>query len=78
MNVTNNTNDYDNITSSNYTDILNEYDNVISTNYPDTNNCTNNIDTITPSLLIIPCGSSFLCLMSLMVYTIIILLIKNK
>ena len=39
------------------------------------NKCTNNendIDIIIPTLLLtIPCGLSFLCLMSLMVYTII-------
>ena len=43
-------------------------------------NCTNNesnIDIIIPSLLLtIPCGLSFLCLMSLMVYTLMKLLIK--
>ena len=55
MNITNVT-DYDNITSSKYTD----YDDIISTNYTDTNNCTNNIDIIKQSLLIIPCGLSFL------------------
>ena len=40
-----------------------------------TNKCTNienNIDIIIPALFItIPCGLSFLCLMSLMAYTII-------
>ena len=34
-------------------------------------NCTNNIDLIIPSLLIIPCGLSFLCLISVMVHTLI-------
>ena len=38
-------------------------------------NCTNNendIDTIIPALLFsIPCGLSFLCLISLMIYTLI-------
>ena len=38
-----------------------------------------NIDIIIPTLLItIPCGLSFLCLMSLMVYKLIEPLIKNK
>ena len=59
MYVTNiTTNDYDNITDVNITD-----------------NCTineNNIHKNIPILLLtIPCGLSFLCLMSLMVYTII-------
>ena len=47
-----------------------------------TKNCTNNeniIEIIIPTLLLtIPCGLSFLCLMSLMVYTIINLLKTNK
>ena len=56
MNITNITDDYDNIT---------EYDNTT-----DTNNC--NIDIIIPTLLFtIPCGLLFLCLISLMVYTLI-------
>ena len=72
MFVTNIADDYDNITSSNYT----EYDNMTLSN------CTfneNDIDIIVPTLLLtIPCGLSFLCLMSLMVYTIIIPLFNNK
>ena len=64
MYIANVTDDYDNITSSNSTD----YDNMTLTN------CTineNNIDTIIPALLFtIPCGLSFLCLMSLMLYTL--------
>ena len=56
MNITNIIDDYDNIT---------EYDSTT-----DTNNC--NIDIIIPALLFtIPCGLSFLCLMSVMVYTLI-------
>ena len=66
MYVTNIIDDFDNITSSNYTD----YD-IMST----LSNCTNNehdFDIFMPTfLLTIPCGLSFLCLMSLMVYTII-------
>ena len=74
MYVTNITNDYGNITSSNFTD----YDNVTTSNYTDHDNMTltnctnneNNIDIFIPTfLLTIPCGLSFLCLMSLMVYT---------
>ena len=57
MHTTNVTNDYDKISSSSYTD------------------CTNNeniIDITIPALLFtIPCGLSFLCLISLMVYTLI-------
>ena len=58
LNVTdsNTTNDYDEITDSNSTDIckINE----------------NNIDILIPSLVLtIPCGLSFLNLMSLIVYT---------
>ena len=63
MYVTNNTtNDYD---------IITDYD-----------NCTNNednFDVIIPTLLLtIPCGQSFLCLMSMMVYTLIKPLFNNK
>ena len=49
------------------TNITEDYDNF-------TNNCTNNeknIDEIIPAIFItIPCGLSFLCLMSLMAYTL--------
>ena len=62
MNIINVT-DLDNIT---------EYDNTT-----DTNDC--NIDIIIPALLFtIPCGLSFLCLMSLMVYTLIKPLFNKK
>ena len=54
MYVTNITDDYDNMTTSNCTD------------------SENDIDIIIPALLFtIPCGLSFICLMSLMVYTLI-------
>ena len=63
MNITNITDDYDNIT---------EYDNTTDTN-------DYNIDIIIPALLFtIPCGLSFLCLMSLMVYTLIKPLFNKK
>ena len=63
MNITNITDDYDNIT---------EYDNTT-----DINDC--NIDIIIPTLLFtIPCGLSFLCLISLMVYTLFKLLFNKK
>ena len=72
MNITNITDDYDNIT---------EYDNITSTNIT-LNNCTdneNNIDIIIPALLFsIPCGLSILCLLSLMVYTLIKALFNKK
>ena len=59
MYITNITTDYDNITSNNMT----------------LSNCTNNennFDIIIPTILLtIPCDLSFLCLMSLMVYTLI-------
>ena len=57
-----NVTDYDNMTD--------KYNNSLS---------TNNIDIVIPSLLLTkPCGLSFLCLMSLMVYTLIKPLIKFK
>ena len=66
MNVT----DYDNLTD--------DYNDSLSIN----NNCTlseNNYDILIPAfLLTIPCGLSFLCLMSLMVYTLIKPLFNNK
>ena len=47
-----------------------------------TNNCTNsenNIDVIVPTLILTkPCGLSFLCLISSMMYTLIKQLITNK
>ena len=64
-------------------DIINvtDYDNISSTNIS-LCNCTNNendIDIIIPALLFtIPCGLSFLCLMSLMVYTLIKPLFNKK
>ena len=54
----------------------NDFDNI-----SDYNNCTNNesnIDVIIPTLILRkPCGLSFLCFMSLMVYTFIRPLIKK-
>ena len=71
MNITNVT-DFDKIT---------DYDNITSTNTM-ISNCTineNDIDIIIPALLFsIPCGLSFLCLMSLMVYTLIKPLFNKK
>ena len=66
MNVT----DFDNMTD--------DYNDSLSKN----KNCTKiekNIDIIIPTLLVtFPCGISFLCLLSLMVYTLIRPLIKNR
>ena len=54
------------------TNITDDYDNIT-----DTNNCI--IDIIIPALLFtIPCGLSFLCLISLMVYTLIKTLLNKK
>ena len=52
------------------------YDNITLTNCTDNEN---NIDIHIPTLLItIPCGVSFLCLLSLMLYSLIKPLITNK
>ena len=72
MYVTKFTDDFDNNTSSKYT----EYDIMTFSN------CTykeNNIHIIIPTLLLTkPCGLSFLCLMSLLIYTLLKLLFNNK
>ena len=56
--------------------VTDDYDNMTSSN------CTNNendIDIIIPAFLFtIPCGLSFLCLMSLMVYILIKPFFNNK
>ena len=65
MNVTIITNDYAIISSSNYTD----YDNETLSNCT---NIENKFDINTPTLLLtIPCSLSFLCFLSLIVYTLI-------
>ena len=55
------------------TNIADDYDNITDLNF--TNNCTineSNIDIIKPTLFFtIPCGLSFLCLISLMMYTLL-------
>ena len=57
------------------TNITDDYMNITLSNC--TNN-ENNIDIIIPTLFLkIPCGLSFLCLMSLMVYTLSKHLIKH-
>ena len=53
-----------------YDKMTDDYNDSLSIN----SNCTlneNNIDITIPTFLTIPCGLSFLCLMSLMVYTLI-------
>ena len=71
-NITDTIDDYNNIT---------DYDNITSTNMM-ISNCTdseNDIDISIPALLFtIPCGLSFICLMSLMVYTLIKPLFNKK
>ena len=60
------------------TNIFDDYNDTLSIN----NNCTNNenkIDIIIPAILFTnPCGLLFLCLMSLMVYTLIKPLFNKK
>ena len=60
----------------NIINITEDYDNISICN------CTNNendIDMIIPALLFtIPCGLSFLCLLSLMIYTLIKPLLNKK
>ena len=77
MKITNIT-DYDNISSSNYSD----YDNITDYDNMTTYNCTkneNDIDVIIPDLLFtIPYGLLFLCLISFLVYTLIKPLINKK
>ena len=69
-------NDFDTTSSTKYTDTLNEYYIMTRSNCIDKEN---NIDIIIPTLLLtIPCGLSFLCLMSLMVYGLIKPLFHNK
>ena len=61
----------------NITDITDDYNDTLSIN----NNCTNsdnNIEIIIPLFTIIPCGISFICLISLMAYTLIKPLFNNK
>ena len=72
MYIANVTNDFDNITSSIFTD----YDNVTSSadnmTLPICTFHENDIDIFIPTLLFtIPCGLSFLCFLSLIVYTLI-------
>ena len=58
------------------TNITDDYDNITS------NNCRDNeyyVDIIIPVLIFtIPCGLSFLCLLSIMIYTLIKSLFNNK
>ena len=91
MYVTNVTDDYNNITLKKCTDILNDHNNItlkqntyILNDYNNITfcNCTNSgniIDVIIlSSLLTIPCGLSFLCLIYFMVHTLIKPLFNRK
>ena len=71
MYITNFTNGYDNITSSNYT----HFDNMTLTNC--TNN-ENNIEIVIPIITIIPCRMSLICLISLMIYILVKPLLTRK
>ena len=56
--------------------LTDDYDNFTFSNCTDEENI---IDIIIPTLILtIPCGSSFLCLMSSMIYTLTKPLISNK
>ena len=71
MYITNITNDYDNITSNNYT----------GCGKMTLTNCTNNennFEIVTPLITIIPCGMSLIRLISLMAYTLIKPLLSKK
>ena len=58
--------------------LTDEYNDTISINNNYKNNDNSNIEIVIPLITIVPCGMSFICLISLMVYTIIKLLIKKK
>ena len=61
-----------------YDKLTDEYNDTLSLNNVSTVN-ENNIDVIIPSILLtILCGLSFLCLMSLLVFTLVKLLFNNK
>ena len=71
-NITDTIDDYNNIT---------DYDNITSTNITISNytDSENDIDIIIPTpIFTIPCGLSFLCLMSLIVYTLFKPLFNKK
>ena len=67
---------------SNITDTIDDYNNITDYDNMTTSNCTdseNDIDIFIPALLFtIRCGLSFICLMSLMVYTLIKPLFNKK
>ena len=67
---------------SDITDTIDDYKNITDYDNMTTSNCTdseNDIEIIIPALLFtIPCGLSFICLMSLMVYTLIKPLFNKK
>ena len=57
--------------------VADDYNDTLSINNNRTDN-DNIIEIIIPLITIIPCGLSFICLISLMVYTLIKPLFKNK
>ena len=59
------------------TNITHDYNDILSLN----NNCTNSenkIEIVIPLIIVIPCGFSLICLISLMVYTLFKALIKKN
>ena len=62
---------------TNYANMTDEYNDTLSI-YINSTNDDNNMEIIIPSFTIIPCSLSFLCLLSLMVYTLIKLLFNEK
>ena len=71
MYIANITNDYVNITSS-------DYDNLTLCKCTNNDNIDSNIEIIIPLFTIIPCGKSLICLISLMVYTLVKPLFKKE
>ena len=64
-----NVTDYDNITDS---------DNITLCNCTNNENNDTNIEIVIPLITIVPCGMSFICLISLMVYTLFKPLFNKK
>ena len=59
------------------TNITDDYNDTLSINNVYANN-GNNIEIVIPLITLIPCGMSFICLLSLMVYTLVKLLFNKK
>ena len=60
------------------TNVTDDYDNLTLCNCTNNDNNDTNIEIVIPLFAIIPCGISFICLISLMVYTLIRPLIRKK